>query len=154
MRKCPLRSPAKSSTASIVSASIEPFTRSLPSVRNIASASGCWANRRRYTSGVKSAQASAANSKLRSIGLLLAMVRPSHMLGEILGFTSRKRRSMQKDTRFKTNLYFKGPRFSEGCVSRRLCFKKYHEEEVHEKKSRASALLEKLCRPYLPAIWI
>jgi hypothetical protein len=56
---------------------------------------------------------------------------------------------MQKDTRFKTNLYFKGPRFSEGCASKSI-----HEEEIHEKKSRASALLEKLCRPYLPAIWI
>jgi hypothetical protein len=71
------------------------------------------------------------------------------MLGEILGFTSRKWRSIQKDTRFKTNLYFKGPRFSEGCASKSI-----HEEEIHEKKSRASALLEKLCRPYLPAIWI
>jgi hypothetical protein len=43
-RKCPRRSPAKSRSASMVSASIDPFTRS--SVRNIERASGCSSNRR------------------------------------------------------------------------------------------------------------
>src|SRR5262249_3451020 len=40
MRNLPLRSPEKSRIASIVIASIEPLTSSLPSLRNIASVSG------------------------------------------------------------------------------------------------------------------
>jgi hypothetical protein len=42
---------------------------------------------------------------------------------------------------------------NQGFTSQKGSFvKKFHEKAAHEKKSRALALLEKLCRPYFPAI--
>jgi hypothetical protein len=41
------------------------------------------------------------------------------------------------------------------CKKRSISQKRtFTKNDIHEKKSRASALLEKLCRPYFPAILI